>query len=124
MSTPRNGVDITGTGPSYGSGAEDLPQQPATPKALDGFTATSAGVNLWTIGEQGATYDGYNETRITGLNMVPNTGTGIIQLNCFGQRVLVNANGVVTKKGEITLLWAVSFSGTVVNATAAIPAFP
>jgi hypothetical protein len=121
---PRAGMNFGGVGPTHGSGVKDLPLQPATAKALDGFAATTAGVNLWTIENQGATYDGYNETRITGLVMAPNTSTGIIQIQAYGQRVLVNAHGAVTKKGEITLIWAVSFTGTVVTSNTSIPAFP
>jgi hypothetical protein len=122
--TDRAGLDFGGIGPTHGSDSSNVPQHPTTPKALDGFAATTAGVNLWAVDAQGDTYDGFNETRVTGMVIVPNTSTGIIQLQCFGQRVLVNAEGAVTKKGEITLLWAISFTGTVVNATVPVPAFP
>jgi hypothetical protein len=122
--TSRAGLDFGGIGPTQGSDSSNVPQHATTPKGIDGFAATTAGVNLWAVDAQGDTYDGFNETRITGLVMVPNSTTGIIQLQCFGQRVLVNAEGAVTKKGEITLLWAVSFTGTVVNANVSVPAFP
>ncbi len=122
--TSRHGLEIGGVPPTEGSAGVDEPLHPVTPKALDGFAATTAALNLWSIDEQGATYDGFEETRVTGMVIVPNSTTGIIQRQCFGQRVAVNAFGVVTKKGEITLLWAISFTGTVINATVAVPAFP
>ena len=122
--TDRAGLDFGGIGPTHGSDSSNVPQHPTTPKAIDGFAATSAGVNLWAVDAQGDTYDGFNETRITGMVLVPNTSTGIHQIQAFGQRVLVNAEGTVTKKGEITLLWAVSFSGTVVTSPTSVPAFP
>jgi hypothetical protein len=96
MSTPRNGVDITGIGPSYGSGGEDLPQQPDTPKQLGNGSTTTLDTTTWKIGEQGETYDGvqfYVFTRIAKEDV----SSGVIKNHFIGFKLTFNGAGQLTE---------------------------
>ena len=118
--TQRAGIQIGGIGPTSGSGTVERPLQPATPLTIDGDPATTPGTNLWTIESQGATYDGFNTTIITGVKSVAGSAGGIILVQHFGCRAYVNGAGRVTKVGPIVKVLEISVTATV-TASASIP---
>lgn len=104
MSTPRNGVDITGIGPSYGSAAEDLPQQPTSPVQLSESSTTTLETDEWKIGEQGETYDGC-EFYVVNRLVAETLSSGVVKIHHIGRKVTLNADGKVVKlSAEKTLL--------------------
>lgn len=118
--TPRAGLETGGIGPTSGHGVKDLPRQPVTPLTIDGGTATTPGTDLWTIENQGATYDGFNTTIITAVKSVAGSAAGIILVQHFGVRAHINAHGHVTRVGPVVKVLEISVTATVLS-SASIP---